>query len=91
MTDETTLAYLRRFEPKLDLMNDLLVSLEVRFSVLESRFSVLEERIAGVGCSEERIVTLENRVSAFDQKLDQILVRLQHLEQRAGLVDETAS
>lgn len=101
-TDETTLAYLRRFEPKLDLMNDLLESLEVRFGAMENRFSVVEARIAGVECDKDQIVTLENRVSALDQhmtsihldaratrqQLDQILVRLQSLERRAGLLDD---
>lgn len=61
--------------------------------------------MAGVECSEEQIVTVENRVSALDQhitsihlddratrqQLDQILVRLQRLERRAGLLDETTS
>ena len=59
--------------------------------------------MAGMECSEEQIVTVENRVSALDQhitsihlddrttrqQLDQILVRLQRLERRAGLLDET--
>jgi chromosome segregation ATPase len=78
-TDETTRACLHRFEAKLD-----------------------QERIAGDECSEERIVTVENRVSALDQhmtsihlddrairqQLDQILVRLQRLERRVGLLDD---
>ncbi len=110
MTDETdeaveTLAFLRRLEPKLDLVSDLLESLEVRFGALENRFSAVEERIAGAEYSEEQILTMENRVSALDQhvttihlddrttrqQLDQILLRLQRLEQRAGLLDETTS
>jgi hypothetical protein len=83
-------------------MTDLLQSLEVRFGALENRFSAVEERIAGDECSEERIVTVENRVSALDQhmtsihlddrairqQLDQILVRLQRLERRVGLLDD---
>jgi len=48
MTDETTLAYLRRFDGKLDLIGDRLRALEVRFGALESRFSAVEERMAGV-------------------------------------------
>ena len=101
-TDETTRACLHQFEAKLDLMTDLLQSLEVRFGALENRFSAVEERIAGDECSEERIVTVENRVSALDQhmtsihlddrairqQLDQILVRLQRLERRVGLLDD---
>ena len=101
-TDETTRVCFHRFEAKLDLMTDLLQSLEVRFGALENRFSAVEERIAGDECSEERIVTVENRVSALDQhmtsihlddrairqQLDQILVRLQRLEQCVGLLDD---
>ena len=103
-TDETTRACLHRFEAKLDLMTDLLQSLEVRFGALENRFSAVEERMGGVD-SEEQIVTMENRVSALDQhvttihlddratrqQLDQILLRLQRLERRPGLLDETTS
>jgi septation ring formation regulator EzrA len=100
--DEIMRACLHRFEAKLDLMTDLMQSLEVRFGALENRYSAVEERIAGVECSEERIVTVENRVSALDQhmtsihlddhairkQLDQILVRLQRLERRAGLLED---
>ena len=65
MTDETdeaveTLAFLRRLEPKLDLVSDLLEPFEVRFGALENRFSAVEERMAGVEYSEEQIVTMEN-------------------------------